>query len=93
MPKRVIIHDFYCVNCGASIPLPRKAEREKGHRKKLWCWKCNLVVNHVECRNYKERQLFEKQFKAGAFAKEAKEEREFSDTVSLRTARSVGERN
>lgn len=78
MSKRVIIHDFYCINCGASIPLPRKGqEREKGHRKKLWCWKCNLVVNHVECRNYKERRLFEKRFKAGAFVKEAFESSSF----------------
>jgi ribosomal protein S26 len=74
--SRVVIHDFYCINCGASIPLPRRVSRgkEKGHRKKLWCWKCNMVLNHVECRNYEERMTFERQFKSGAFKKEAEEE-------------------
>ena len=69
-------HDFYCINCGKkSIPLSRKKgfQRNKFHRKKLYCPFCKEEVNHVECRTYEEREKFLEDFAKGAYIDEAKE--------------------
>ena len=69
-----ITHDFYCLNCGhKGIPLPRQTnkQRKKWHRKKLYCPFCKQTVNHVECRNFYEVELFLEAFKNGEFKQEA----------------------
>ena len=74
------IHDFYCINCGAkSIPLarPRAKQKDKFHRKLLYCYQCGHTVNHVECRNDIERQQFYADFMSGKFKQEAEEELRF----------------
>lgn len=73
---KVVEHSFYCINCGKKgIPLLRKVghQREKLHRKKLWCPYCNVEINHVECRNYAEIEQFNEDFKNGVYINEAKE--------------------
>lgn len=44
--------DFYCPVCGAMTPLIRKSggQRELGHHKKLWCFKCKCERNMTEVR-------------------------------------------
>jgi hypothetical protein len=69
-------HDFYCMNCGrAGIPVFRKAgkEREKFHRKRLYCPWCKKECNHIEVRNESEKLEFIQQFNEGAFQEELKE--------------------
>lgn len=69
-------HDFYCLNCGKkSIPLSRKVghQHSKNHRKKLYCPFCKTTVNHIEVRNYDEKEDFLEKFANGEFAEEAKE--------------------
>ena len=67
-------HQFYCINCGKrGIPLARKCgkQREKFHRKKIFCLTCQCEVNHVECRNQEEIDKFKEDFEAGLFKEEA----------------------
>ena len=71
-----IEHQFYCIKCGKrGIPLARKrgAQREKYHRKKLFCLNCQQEVNHVECRNQEEIDQFKIWFEEGMFKDEAEE--------------------
>lgn len=75
MGKSEKSHDFYCINCGKKgIPLIRKVgfQRNKFHRKKLYCIYCKTEVNHVECRNQDEIDQFLKDFQNGAYKDEAK---------------------
>ena len=54
-------HDFYCINCGKKgMPLARKTgkQKEKFHRKRLYCLNCKTEVNHIECRNQEEVETF-----------------------------------
>lgn len=69
------IHDFYCINCGNHIPLPRKLnkQREKFHRKRLYCPFCNQEINMVEVRNFAEKEKFLEDFRNGVFKNEAEE--------------------
>lgn len=73
--KEVIYSDFYCLNCGNKVVVPRSRsfQKEQFHRKRLWCIKCKVEVNHVQVRNEAEKEEFLKQFAEGAFAQEAKE--------------------
>lgn len=69
-------HRFFCLNCGKEgIPVYRKQgrEREKFHRKKLYCPWCRLTVNHIECTNDAQVQKFKEEFAKGAYEDEAKE--------------------
>lgn len=69
-------HDFYCLQCGnRGIPILRGRgyERERFHRKKLYCIYCKEEVNHMELRNDDEIFLFKEAFAAGEFIEEAKE--------------------
>lgn len=73
---KVVEHSFYCIRCGnKGIPLQRKVgyQREKLHRKKLWCPTCNEEINHVECRNYLDVEEFKENFKNGVYKDEAEE--------------------
>lgn len=69
-------HIFYCINCGKkNLPLIRfnSYKREKFHRKKLYCYHCNKVVNNIECKNDFEELEFLNMFNNGDFQKEAEE--------------------
>ena len=74
---RTVEHNFYCIACGnKGIPLARKMgkQREKFHRKKLFCLTCGKEVNHIECRNQEEIDTFKRNFEKGVYADEAKQE-------------------
>ena len=63
-------HRFFCPRCGyENVPLARKMSKikEKHHLKKLYCYKCNLVLNQIECRNYEEVLEFKEKFENGEF--------------------------
>lgn len=70
------MHDFYCLNCGnKGLPCQRKMGKQHGefHRKKLWCFKCKVEVNHMEIRNINEKEWFLEGFANGEFKEEATE--------------------
>ncbi|MCF0124443.1 MAG: hypothetical protein HUJ68_01575 [Clostridia bacterium] len=49
------ISKFYCCKCGnCGIPIPRKnsKQREKNHKKKIYCLKCKEYTNHIEYRSF-----------------------------------------
>ena len=72
--------EFYCLKCGQkSFPLLRKAsfQKEAGHRKKLYCVHCKEEINHIECRNIEEVEIFKENFKKGMYIDEAKESLDF----------------
>lgn len=51
--KMIKDNEFYCVKCGnkgMSIVRIAGKERESGHLKKIWCFKCKEETNHVECK-------------------------------------------
>ena len=67
---------FYCIQCGnKGIPIPRKKgrEKEKGHRKKLYCLCCKEEINHIECRSDFEVEEFKINFENGVYVNEAQE--------------------
>lgn len=64
--------DFYCTMCGnKGIPIARKRgqEREAGHLKKLFCLKCKIETNHVECKPFSHYEYadFLDEFENGNF--------------------------
>ena len=68
-------HRFFCESCGREgIPIPRKksCQREKLHRKKLYCPWCKIEVNHIECKNQSDINKFKEDFLAGKYIEEAK---------------------
>ena len=72
----MILHDFYCMNCGQKgIGLMRKsgAEKERFHKKKLYCPFCRVEVNHVECKSLLDVEEFRENFENGIYEEEAKE--------------------
>lgn len=73
------IHNFYCLNCGKNMPLARKVscQRERLHRKKLYCPFCRLTVNMIECRNYEDKLEFLENFEKGLYKEEAEASIEF----------------
>ena len=73
-------HKFYCLNCGEEgIPLPRKRgrQRERFHRKKMYCFHCHNTVNHIECKTSEEIEKFKEEFKQGVYKHEAQESMAF----------------
>ena len=73
-------HKFYCLNCGEEgIPLPRKRgrQRERFHRKKMYCFHCHNTVNHIECKTIEEVEKFKEEFKRGVYKDEAQESMAF----------------
>lgn len=65
---------FFCMRCGnRGIPIARKESKRKEqfHRKKLYCRFCKEEVNHIECRNLEEIELFKENFKNGVYIDEA----------------------
>lgn len=80
-------HKFYCLNCGEEgIPLQRKRgqQREKFHRKKMYCFHCHNTVNHIECKTSEEVEKFKEEFKQGVYENEAKESLDFVRNTWLR---------
>ena len=83
---KMTTHSFYCIKCGnQSIPLPRKDgfKHNKFHKKKLYCYKCKETINHVECTNKDEVEIFLERFKKGVYIDEVEE--------SLAHVRSTGQ--
>lgn len=72
---KVEYHDFYCMNCGNKYTLPRRANRKKEsmHRKVLYCPFCKKEVNHIEVKNYLEKQIFLENFQKGLYYQECQE--------------------
>jgi hypothetical protein len=67
---------FYCLQCGKQgIPIPRNRghQREKFHRKRMYCPFCKEEVNMVECKNPMEVFEFKEDFERGIYNEEAKE--------------------
>lgn len=50
--RNMAMSDLYCSECGCHMTVPRsyKNTREKGHKKKLWCYQCKKEVNFIEVR-------------------------------------------
>lgn len=73
--KEVVYSDFYCLNCGNKITIPRSRgfQREKFHRKRLWCIRDRAEVNHVQVRNDEEKAEFFTLLEQGAFVQEAEQ--------------------
>ena len=74
--RNVELHDFYCLKCGnKGIGVFRSVgfQREKFHRKKLYCPFCKEEINHIECKTYEEVQVFKDAFERGEFKDEAEE--------------------
>lgn len=69
-------HDFYCIRCGnKGIPIARKGSqfRTSMHRKRLFCPWCKMEVNHVECRDIYDVEIFKEDFADGLYREEAEE--------------------
>lgn len=68
--NKIEIHDFYCLNCGQksmSLPRQRNHLHSKFHRKKLYCPRCKVEINHIEVRSEEERWEFLEDFEGGAY--------------------------
>lgn len=72
---KVEYNDFYCLNCGQPITLPRKSGHQylSGHRKVLYCPFCRETVNHVECKTPEDVAEFRKNFELGVYKDEAED--------------------
>ena len=69
-------HKFFCLACGAEgIPLARKRgqQKERFHRKKMYCYHCQNTVNHIECKSSEDVEKFKEDFKQGVYKNEAEE--------------------
>ena len=78
--SKVIFHSFYCMKCGnKSYDLPRKKsnQKERFHRKKMYCPNCKTIVNHIECRNEEDVYDFKLDFEEGLFKEEVDESLKF----------------
>ena len=67
-------HSFWCINCGKrALPLlrPNSRNREKFHRKKLYCYHCKQEINCIECKSEEEAYEFQIMFENGEFKEEA----------------------
>ena len=53
MNKRVTQSGLICPECGNTFTIWRRtaSQREKYHKKYLYCAKCNKVTNHIELKN------------------------------------------
>ena len=74
--NNMVSHDFYCLNCGKkTITLMRKIgkQKERFHRKKLFCPWCKNDVNAVECKTQQDVDEFLDKYNKGEFVEEAKE--------------------
>ena len=65
----------------ASCPQTGK-QKEKFHRKKLYCLNCKTEVNHIECRNQEEIETFKMNFALGLYKEEAAESLGFTEGIT-----------
>ena len=68
------VHRFFCMNCGREgIPLSRRisGQKERFHRKKLYCIYCRQEVNHVECKTEQDVMDFKINFENGVYENES----------------------
>lgn len=83
----IIYNDFFCINCGSKITLPRKKghQHERHHFKKCYCYGCKHTINFFEVKDDDDLQYFQETFKAGGFFKLAKEsiENNYTPTALL----------
>ena len=51
--RNTTMSEFYCVECGSRIYLPRCTgqQRKDGHIKHIWCTKCKQETAHVEIKS------------------------------------------
>lgn len=72
-------HIFYCLNCGNRYSLQRRVslQSERFHRKKLYCYNCRKIINHIECKNYNDALTFKENFIKGNYIQEAKDSMEY----------------
>ena len=78
-------HVVYCINCGKKgMPLSLNTckQKEKFHRKKLYCLNCKTEVNHIECRNQEEIETFKMNFALGLYKEEAAESLGFTEGIT-----------
>ena len=82
---KIEIHNFYCISCGnKGIPCvrPRAHQRERFHRKKLYCPNCKKEIQHIEICNEEEAFLFKQAFEAGEYLEENQESLKFLGQIS-----------
>ena len=67
------MHLAYCLKCGTPMPFQRNKgfQKEKFHRKRMWCPTCRQLINHVEVKNMEEKEEFLINFKNGVYIDEA----------------------
>ena len=58
-------------------PRKRGKQRERFHRKKMYCFHCHNTVNHIECKTSEEVEKFKEEFKQGVYEHEAQESMAF----------------
>lgn len=73
--SNIIFHDFYCINCGFKMTLPRKKghQHERGHFKKCYCVGCQQVMNFFEIKDLQDKEEFDINFNSGAYLDLVKE--------------------
>lgn len=67
-------HKFFCINCGKEgLPLQRRSslQRERFHRKKMYCIYCKEELNHIECKTEEDITIFKENFTNGVYLDEA----------------------
>ena len=72
--RRIESHNFDCFKSGReNIPIFRNVgfQKERFHRKRLYCPFCKEEVNHIECKTYEEVQIFKDAFEREEFKEEA----------------------
>lgn len=80
-------HDFYCINCGQlALSLPRSGaqQRERFHRKRLYCFHCKKEINCIECKTEKDVFDFKIIFEKGEFKNEAEESLSYVRSTCIR---------
>ena len=85
--RKIELHDFYCLKCGnKGLGIFRNVgfQRERFHRKKLYCPFCKEEVNHIECKTPEEIEELKKNFENGVYRDEAKESLDFVRNSRLR---------
>lgn len=69
----LIFNDFYCLNCGFRLTLPRKRghQTERAHLKKCYCPGCKHTINFYEVKDSEDLEYFREAFANGEFVEYA----------------------
>lgn len=68
--QKTVFNYFYCPSCGRlgyELPRPRGRQREKFHKKNLYCPHCKKTLNMIECKDDEEVFEFKEAFREGVF--------------------------